>query len=312
MDTIVFSPGLEVLALAIIMDILIGEPPATIHPVVWIGKLIKYLKNLSFGNKRIFGIFMVIITAGFSLLAGAVVVISSSYISETFYLLLAAYFLKSTFSFRMLLTSARQIKSQLESGSLNNAKKDLKALVSRDTTNLDKSHLTSAVIESVSENFVDGIVSPLFFYLILGLPGALVYKAVNTLDSMIGYKNKEFIELGWASARLDDILNWIPARLSLIFIFAGSLFTGSPINAVKTCIRDHDQTASPNSGWPMAATAGSLGVKLEKKGHYILGGEFREPVPADIEKGSMLVGMATIFLYLSILTAVYIMNIPLW
>ena len=189
MDTIVFSPGLEVLALAIIMDILIGEPPATIHPVVWIGKLIKYLKNLSFGNKRIFGIFMVIITAGFSLLAGAVVVISSSYISETFYLLLAAYFLKSTFSFRMLLTSARQIKSQLESGSLNNAKKDLKALVSRDTTNLDKSHLTSAVIESVSENFVDGIVSPLLFYLILGLPGALVYKAVNTLDSMIGYKN---------------------------------------------------------------------------------------------------------------------------
>ena len=312
MDTIVFSPGLEVLALAIIMDILIGEPPAAIHPVVWIGKLIKYLKNLSFGNKRTFGIFMVIITAGISLLTGAVVVISSSYISETFYLLLAAYFLKSTFSFRMLLTSARQIKSQLESGTLNNAKKDLKALVSRDTTKLDKSHLTSAVIESISENFVDGIVSPLFFYLILGLPGALVYKAVNTLDSMIGYKNKEFIELGWASARLDDILNWIPARLSLVFIFAASLFTGSPINAVKTCIRDRDQTASPNSGWPMAATAGSLGVKLAKKGDYILGGEFREPVPADIEKGSMLVGMATIFLYLSILTAVYIMNIPLW
>ena len=312
MDTIVFSPGLEVLALAIIMDILIGEPPAAIHPVVWIGKLIKYLKHLSFGNKRIFGIFMVIITAGISLIAGVVVVIASSYISETFGLLLAAYFLKSTFSFRMLLTSARQIKSQFESGSLKNAKKDLKALVSRDTTKLDKSHMTSAVIESISENFVDGIVSPLFFYLILGLPGALVYKAVNTLDSMIGYKNKEFIELGWASARLDDILNWIPARLSLVFIFAGSLFTGSPINAVKTCIRDCDQTASPNSGWPMAATAGSLGVKLEKKGDYILGGEFREPVPADIEKGSMLVGMATIFLYLSILTAVYIMNIPLW
>ena len=312
MDTIVFSPGLEVLALAIIMDILIGEPPATIHPVVWIGKLIKSLKNLAFGNKRIFGIFIVIITAGLSLLAGVVVVISSSYISETFFLLIAAYFLKSTFSFRMLLTSARQIKSQLESGTLNNAKKDLKALVSRDTTKLDKSHMTSAVIESISENFVDGIVSPLFFYLILGLPGALAYKAVNTLDSMIGYKNKEFIELGWASARLDDILNWIPARLSMIFIFAGSLFTGSPINAVKTCFRDHDKTASPNSGWSMAATAGSLGVQLEKKGHYILGGEFRESVPSDIEKGSMLVGMATIFLYLSILTAVYIMNIPLW
>jgi adenosylcobinamide-phosphate synthase len=312
MDTVVFSPGLEVLALAIIMDILIGEPPVTIHPVVWIGKLIKYLKNLSFGNKRIFGIFMVIITAGISLLLGSGVVIASSYISETLFLLLAAYFLKSTFSFRMLLTSARQIKSQLESGSLNNAKKDLKALVSRDTSKLDKSHLTSAVIESLSENFVDGIVSPLFFYLIFGLPGALVYKAVNTLDSMIGYRNKEFIELGWGSAKLDDILNWIPARLSLIFIFVASLFLGSPINAVKTCIRDHDLTASPNSGWPMAATAGSLGIKLEKKGHYILGGEFSEPSPADIEKGSMLIGIATIFLYLSIFTAVYIINILIW
>jgi adenosylcobinamide-phosphate synthase len=312
MDTIIFSPGLEVLALAIIMDILIGEPPAAIHPVVWIGKLIKYLTNLSVGNKRIFGIFMVIITAGTSLLAGAGVVIASSYISETFGLLLAAYFLKSTFSFRMLLTSARQIKSQLESGTLNNARQNLKALVGRDTTKLDSPHLASAVIESISENFVDGIVSPLCFYLILGLPGAFVYKAVNTLDSMVGYKNKEFIELGWASARLDDILNWSPARLSLIFILAASLFTGNPINTVKTCIRDRDQTASPNSGWPMAATAGALGVKLEKKGHYILGGEFREPNPSDIERGSMLVGIATIFLYLSILTAVYILNISLW
>ncbi|NIA03128.1 MAG: cobalamin biosynthesis protein [Nitrospirae bacterium] len=312
MDTLIFSPGLEVLALAIIMDILIGEPPATIHPVVWMGKIIKSLKNISFGNKRIFGIFMVIITTGISLLAGAGVVMASLYISETFFLLLAAYFLKSTFSLRMLLTSARQIKSQLESGTLKNARKELKALVSRDTTNLDRSHLTSAVIESISENFVDGIVSPLFFYLILGLPGALAYKAVNTLDSMIGYKNKEFIELGWASARLDDILNWIPARLSLIFIFAGSLFTGNPINAVKTCIRDRNKTASPNSGWPMAATAGSLGVKLEKKGNYILGSEFKEPVPGDIEKGSMLVGIATIFLYLSILTVVYTMNILIW
>ncbi|MBE0523508.1 MAG: cobalamin biosynthesis protein [Methanosarcinales archaeon] len=312
MESVVFSPGLEVLALAILMDILIGEPPGTIHPVVWIGKVIKYLNNLSFGNKRMFGIFMVIVTAGISLLAGAVVVIASSYISETFALLLAAYFLKSTFSFRMLLTSARHIKSQLESGTLKNAKKDLKALVSRDTTNLDKLHMTSAVIESTSENFVDGIVSPLFFYLILGLPGALVYKAVNTLDSMIGYRNKEFIELGWASARLDDILNWIPARLSLIFIFAASIFTGSPINAIKTCIRDRDQTASPNSGWPMAATAGSLGVRLEKKGHYILGGEFREPVPEDIERGSKLVGIATIFLFASIFAGVYVIRILIW
>lgn len=309
MESAVFSPGLEVLALAILMDIFIGEPPAIIHPVVWTGRIIKYLKNLSFGNKKIFGIFMVVITAGISLLAGAGVVISSSYISETFFLLLAAYFLKSTFSFKLLLTSARQIKSKLELKSLINAKKDLKALVSRDTTDLDTSHLSSAVIESISENFVDGIVSPLVFYLILGLPGALAYKAVNTLDSMIGYKNKEFIELGWASARLDDILNWIPARISLIFIFAASIFTGSPINAVKICIRDRALTASPNSGWPMAATAGSLGVKLEKKGHYILGGEFREPVPEDIERGSILVGIAGIFLYLSLLIAVYIMNI---
>lgn len=307
MQDVIFSPVPEILVLAFFMDILLGEPPGIVHPVVWMGKGIKHLENLAMDNKRIFGICMVIALSGISMVAGALIVITAAFLPETLALLVTAYFLKSTFSFRMLLTSSLQIMTQLDNGDLEAAKTDLKALVSRDTTELDEPHLSSAVIESTSENFVDGLISPLFFYLILGLPGALAYKAVNTLDSMVGYKTRDFIELGWASARFDDVLNWIPARISLIFIFAASIFIGNPVNAVKICLRDRNLTSSPNSGWPMAAAAGSLGVKLEKQGHYVLGKNFKPPNIEDIKKSSRLVGLATIFLFISSVAIIYVL-----
>jgi adenosylcobinamide-phosphate synthase len=305
---LIFDHRPEVLLLALIIDVLFAEPPGAVHPVVWMGKAIEYLKNIPLTNKKLQGIFMVIVMSGISFLAGVVVVNAAFFLPETIALLVLAYFLKSTFSFRMLLTFARHIMNRLEPSTLDAAKHDLKALVSRDTTGLDEPHIASAVIESTSENFVDGIVSPLFFYLILGVPGALAYKAVNTLDSMVGYLNEEFIELGWASARFDDFLNWVPARLSLIFIIAASLFTGSPANAVNISLRDRNRTLSPNSGWPMAAAAGALEVKLEKQGHYVLGKDFRMPKKSDIEHATKLIGLASIFLFVSVLALLYRMS----
>ena len=178
------------------------------------------------------------------------------------------------------------------------AQRELKALVSRDTSKMDKPHMVSAVIESISENFVDSILSPLLYYLILGIPGALAYKSVNTLDSMVGYKNQEFIELGWASAKLDDVLNWIPARLSLIFITTASFFGGSPKNTIVVCIRDRSLTSSPNSGWPIAATSGALGIQLEKQGEYKIGREFKLPESKDIENVITLTAIASIIIFL--------------
>ncbi len=123
---------------------------------------------------------------------------------------------------------------------------------------------------------------------------------------MVGYRNREFIELGWASARFDDILNWIPARLSLMFIVAGAVFTGSPVNAIRTGLKDRGQTSSPNSGWPMASVAGALGVRLEKQGHYMLGGNFSLPLATDIARANKLVGMASVLLFMSTIVILYL------
>ena len=308
MPDAVFTHSIAVLVLAIALDILFGEPPGILHPVVWMGKGIKYLQGMAskFTNKRFYGIFMVAAMTGTSFLAGMLLVSAQFILPEAITLLVSAYFLKSTFSFRMLLASGNRIMTGLVSGHPDAARDDLKALVSRDTSGLDETHMASAVIESVSENFVDTILSPLFFYLILGLPGALAYKAVNTLDSMVGYRNREFVELGWASACLDDILNWIPARLSLIFIVVGAVFTGSPVNAIRTCLKDRGQTSSPNSGWPMASSAGALGVRLEKQGHYVLGGNFSLPLATDIARANKLVGMASVLLFMFTAVVLYL------
>ena len=243
------------------------------------------------------------------MLAGMLVMMAASLIPETAALLVMAYFLKSTFSIRMLLTTSRSILERMRSGNISEAQEALRALVSRDTAQLDEHQVASAVIESISENFVDGILSPILFYLVLGLPGALAYKAVNTLDSMVGYRNKEFIELGRPSARLDDILNWIPARLSLVFIGAAALITGSVAGAVTICVRDHNLTPSPNSGWPMAVAAGALGVRLEKPKNYVLGNEFRLPEAADIERAARLVGTAALVLFAGAIGVLYLSHV---
>jgi len=304
-----FSPGLEVLLLAFIMDISFGEPPGIVHPVVWMGRFITVLQDLPLKDRRVLGILIVVVITGTSLLVGMLVVLIASSIHETAALLVMAYFLKSTFSIRMLLNTSRHIMNLLRSGNKDEARKALKALVSRDTANLDEHQMASAVVESISENFVDGVLSPVLFYLILGLPGALAYKAVNTLDSMIGYRNKEFIEMGRPSARLDDVLNWIPARLSLVLISAAALVTGSFRGAVKICLRDNSRTSSPNSGWPMAAAAGALGVRLEKPGHYILGEELRSPEAVDIEQAARLVGAAVILLFAWSMGVLYLLHV---
>jgi adenosylcobinamide-phosphate synthase len=293
-----FSPCTEVLLLAIILDIIFQEPTGAIHPVVWMGKGIRYLQELPFSNKKIHGIFLVVVMIFTSFIVGIIIVITAQMLPETVSLLILAFFLKSTFSFRMLLGTGWNIMNLINSKKSLKAQEELRALVSRDTTGLDKPHMVCAVIESISENFVDTILSPLLYYLILGVPGALAYKSVNTLDSMVGYKNTEFIELGWASAKLDDALNWIPARLSLIFITLASFFVGNPKNTITVCIRDRALTSSPNSGWPMAATSGALSIQLEKPGEYKIGREFVLPDTKDIENVIKLITIASMIIYL--------------
>ncbi len=283
---------IQVLLLAVLFDIILGEMPSFFHPVVWMGKLINlFVDAAPHHYRKIYGLFMVIFCAGITVLLAISLELTGTGI---FGLVITAYFLKSSFSIRMLLVSAIGIKKDLDSGKIEKVRSDLKTFVGRDTSKLSEHQSASAVIESLAESFVDGILSPLFYFLVFGLPGALTYRMINTLDSMVGYKKEPFRELGYAAAKVDDIVNLVPARMSLVIIFISSIFFGKPLDALKTCVLDHNKTASPNSGWPMAAVSGALNVRLEKVGYHVLGDKYQHPGAIHIKKAVFLVGFSSL------------------
>ena len=294
---------LQVLVIALLFDIFFGEPPSSVHPVVWMGKLINFfVSRAPAHHRRLYGFFMAIFCTGAAVSGGMIITYFGKGVPG---LIIAAFFLKSSFSIRMLLVRALELKKDLEEKRIEKVRNDLRTFVGRDTSGLNEHQSASAVIESLAESFVDGILSPLFYFLIFGLPGALAYRMINTLDSMVGYKKEPFIDLGYAPARLDDLANWAPARISLIFILIASVFFGKPFAAVKTCIRDHNKTASPNSGWSMSAVSGALQVRLEKIGYHVLGGEFKDPQPFHIRRAVMIVALSSFL----VITGIYLIGI---
>jgi adenosylcobinamide-phosphate synthase len=199
---------------------------------------------------------------------------------------LEAAALKTMLSVRDLAGAARAVARDLKSGDLAAARQTVgRHLVSRPTAALGPGHVASAAVESTAENLTDSVLAPLLFYVLLGLPGAAAYRAINTADAMIGYRHGALEHFGKVAARLDDVLNLIPARLAaLALVVAAPLAGADGRRAWTTMRRQHGRTASPNAGWPMAAMAGALGVRLEKPGHYVLG-EGRLPGAVEIEAG---------------------------
>jgi len=192
-----------------------------------------------------------------------------------------AALLKSAFSVRALLTEGLALRRLLEAGDLEGARRRAQTLVSRDTSSLGVAHLVSAGLESLAENTADAFLAPWLYYVMAGTPGALAYRAVNTLDAMWGYHG-QYEYLGKAAARLDDLANLAPARLAAGLL---ALASGRPLAALATAMAQHRRTESPNAGWTMAALAGALDVELEKVGHYRLGRPGRPLTPALLEEG---------------------------
>jgi len=277
-----------IIAPALFLDILLGDPPNRFHPTAWMGNLISMF---TFHRPRekpalelIHGGAIVVFGAGLSALVGNALEYLFDQFPAPFNWLGIALILKSTISFRGLYRAAAEVQSALEKGDLVEARRLLSwHLVSRDTSQLDKSKVTAAAIESVAENASDGIIAPLFFFAVGGLPAALAYRFINTADSMLGYRDPAREWLGKIPARFDDILNVIPARLAGLFIVLSAPFCGGKVQqAWQIMWRDAGQTASPNAGVPMSAMAGALGVELEKVGHYRLGHGLRLPEVADL------------------------------
>jgi adenosylcobinamide-phosphate synthase len=287
---------LLVLAIAFVIDFAVGEPPRVIHPVVGMGRLVSFLTGRSAGySPRV----QFACGCGITLLTVAAFAVPAyfllSYLGSTSpiaYVIVGALLLKSTFSLRELRRVALGIKGLLEKGKLDEACSGLRALVSRDTATLSRPLLVSAAVESTAESACDSFVAPLFFFLLFGVPGALAYRCVSTLDSMIGYHG-EYEYLGKFPSRLDDGLNYIPARLTALLIVLAAFFSGrGGRRAWRVALADHRRTESPNAGWPMAAAAGALSVQLEKVGQYKLGRVNQPLTPGTIGGAVKLVGVA--------------------
>ncbi len=286
-----------IIALAVAMDIAFGDPPDVLHPVAWMGRVITLLEKVGLRlhgptTRFIYGIVM-------SLFVTALFVVPLfflfRYLGDVHIIIrviVAAVLLKTTFSIRGLRRAALKVKRLLENEKLADVRFELRALVSRDTSALPRPLLVSAAVESVGEGAGDSLVAPLFYFLFLGVPGAIGYRVVNTLDAMIGYHGK-YEYLGKFAARADDVLNFIPARIAALLIVLAAVIKRNGKNAWRTAFRDHSRTESPNAGWPMAAMAGALGVRLEKQGHYVLDGGAGTLVPDTIGGAVSLFSIAS-------------------
>lgn len=251
-------------AAALLTDAVFGEPPQAVHPIVLVGRAVSAFEERAFALKdarqrRFAGLLLAVTLPAISFaLARMAIRLATPRLRWPFEIVL----LSSALSMRGLARSALAVERELEGGDLVTARIRVGELVGRDTAHLSPHEVVRAAIESVAENTSDGVVAPMFYGLLWGAPGALAYKAVNTLDSMIGHPHPPYEDLGWASARLDDFANLLPARLTALFAAAVSDSVGIAATTLIIARRYGPLAKSPNAGWAEAAFAGALGLKL--------------------------------------------------
>ncbi|MFC1940124.1 cobalamin biosynthesis protein [Chloroflexota bacterium] len=290
---------LLILLAALAMDLALGEPPRPLHTVVWMGKIASFLEKG--GNTRsgvaqfIYGMGMTLFLIGLFAAATYFILDYIKSLSLVAYVIVGAVLLKSTFSLREMRKVALRVKRLLLREKLDEARHELRSLVSRDTGGLSRPLLVSATVESMAENTCDSFVAPLFYFLLFGVPGAMAYRVVNTLDAMVGYHGRyEF--MGKFASRLDDVLNFIPARLTALLLVLASFLSGRGVSASwRVALNEHSKTESPNAGWTMAAIAGALNVRLEKVGYYKLGKSGAALVPETIDTALKLMLISMLF-----------------
>ncbi len=251
---------------AFALDLVLGDPRRIPHPVVLIGSLIERLEIPLAGlmkNRRLAGILLTALTlATTGLTAWATLFVAGSF-HPLLGGLAALWLAYTTLALRSLHKESREVVQLVEAGQLEEARHSLALIVGRETSSLDEEGILRACIETVAENTSDGVIGPLFYLFIGGPILALLYKAASTLDSMVGYRDDRYRELGWASARLDDLLNLIPARLTGLLMAAAAVPAGlNGVNALRILMRDARKHSSPNAGFPEAAAAGALDVQL--------------------------------------------------
>ena len=261
--------------IAVVTEAVVGYPDGLYrwigHPVTWIGAVIAWCDRawnseaLSYDERRWRGVCVLVLLLAAGILSGlAITAVLEQLFHGVVVVLLCGVVGSSMLAQRSLYTHVSAVASALETDGIEAGRRAVSMIVGRDTRALDEAAVSRAAIESLAENFSDGVVAPLFWMAVAGLPGAIAYKAVNTADSMIGHKSPRHLAFGWASARFDDLVNLPASRLSAFwFVLAAALSPGlSPRRAIEVLFRDAGHHRSPNAGWPEAAMAGALGIQL--------------------------------------------------
>lgn len=313
---------LKIGIIALMTDLLAGEPPLHLHPTVRIGDYIKRLSHRAIeggegkdgvdGYSRESQRINLLLGSLISASGIAATAVIGTYLSRAIrghsklvhaHHVMEGYALKHTLALRALLSAAREVECALRRDNLPEARRLLAwHLVSRDTTNLTQPQVISATIESISENLCDSFIAPLFYYRHAGLGGALAYRFINTADAMLGYRTPQLEWLGKASALIDDCANFIPSRLTAAYISKSAILLGrGPQRVLRHAAANASVTRSPNSGWPMAAAAHALGCRLEKRGEYIINERGTTPDTESLRRARILTASAGVLGMISIL-----------
>lgn len=291
------------LVIGITLDILVNDPPNRFHPVSWLGRIIEFFvpklkdKRKSASREKLNGILFAIgLVVTFGVIFQVSIFATLHFFGYVVLIIWSILFLKIAIAIKGMEKHIESIVDELQVNNCRNAQRKLSMIVKRDTDRLDEQHILSAMIECIGESIVDGIVSPLFYYTFLGPVGAFAYRIINTLDSMVGYKDDYYKNIGWMSAKLDTYANSVPARIAPVLIVLSAKIIGADWkNSLRILERDHNKTLSYNAGYPMATMAGALRIKLEKIGQYSLGDDSEHVSIAKCRAALSIMKLTTIF-----------------
>lgn len=271
-----------ILLISILLDLILGDPNNKMHPVSWLGKYINYFvpklkneKNKKYEKKN--GVIFTTVTIAFFTVIIQLSLVYLFHITWILMMVLSIFTLYSVIAIKGMEKHINAITTALQNNDIENARTSLSMIVSRNTKNLDEQHILSGTIESIADSLVDGILSPIFYFSLFGPTGAFIFRVINTFDSMIGYKESYFENIGWIAAKADTYVNYIPSRIAaVLMIFAAFINNADWKNAITIFRKERNYTISLNSGNPISVMAGALRVRVEKIDHYIIGEPFEK------------------------------------
>lgn len=300
-----FFDSLLILLIALLIDSVFGEVPDKMHPTVWMGNVIAFLKPRILDpnplNEKIKGTLMALfVIISFAVPTYLIVLWTKQLAGWIPYVIVAAIILKMSFARKCMSQYTVSIAHAIEKGDLERAKRLLPYIVRRDPSTLSQQHIISAAVESIAESSTDGINSPFFYFALFGIPGAIAYRAINTLDSMVGYRDKKHVNIGWFSANVDKIANYIPARLTAaLIVVSARILRENWRDSLRIIRRDRRRMESANAGWTIAAMAGALSTQLEKPGFYRLG-DCNGLTPGHIERALRIMNLVALLFCMTV------------